>query len=92
MATLRLSSCALRVTPLTNPSTAIASPALCRVCEGAIPPRRALLGYAHCLGCGDRLARSTVRTVAPMAKSNYFLVTQPSQLRELNPKRLGDNT
>lgn len=66
------------------------APALCRVCEEAIPPRRALLGYAHCLACGDRLARRTVRTVAPMAKSNYYLITQPSQLRELNPKRVGE--
>lgn len=63
---------------------------LCRMCEGVIPPRRASLGYAHCLHCGDRLARRTVRTVAPMAKSNYYLITQPSQLRELNPKRVGE--
>jgi len=66
------------------------SPVQCRVCEVVIPPRRASLGYAHCLGCGDRLARATVRTVAPLAKSNYYLITQPAQLRELNPKRLGD--
>lgn len=63
------------------------SPVQCRVCEAVIPPRRASLGYAHCLGCGDRLARATVRTVAPLAKSNYYLITQPAQLRELNPKR-----
>lgn len=92
MATLRLPSCVWRAAPLANssPPTPISSPALCRVCEGVIPPRRALLGYIRCLDCGDRLARSTVRTVAPIAKSNYVLITQRSQLRELNPKRLGD--
>jgi len=73
-----------------NPSPPCADPSLCRLCEGVIPPRRASLGYALCLTCGDRLARKTVRTVVPMHKSNYFLVTQPSQLRELNPKRIGD--
>lgn len=69
---------------------AVPSPPLCRMCEEPIAPRRAQLGYAHCLACGDRLARRTVRTVAPMAKSNYYLITQPSQLRELNPKRVGE--
>lgn len=48
------------------------------------------MGYIRCLPCGDKLARRTVRTVAPMAKSNYYLITRLSELRELNPKRIGD--
>lgn len=36
--------------------------------------------------CGDKLAKATVRTVVPLHKSNYMLVTDPDLLTGINNK------
>jgi len=47
------------------------------------------LGYAVCCECGDEIAHklNTKRTIVPMNKSNYQLVTDMTILKQLNPKR-----
>jgi ribosomal protein L37AE/L43A len=62
----------------------------CISCGDTYPPRRAELGYNTCLSCGDFAARSVKFTVVPMAKSNYVVVSNPNELKMLNPKRMGE--
>jgi len=61
----------------------------CIRCGGEFPVARQTLGYDLCLKCGETDAQIKRRswTVAPMNKSNYILVTDPSILSQLNPKR-----
>lgn len=42
-----------------------------------------------CMECGDALAREALKrkTIVPMNKSNYVVVTDLSLLTQLNPKR-----
>jgi hypothetical protein len=40
-----------------------------------------------CHKCGDAIAKNRKFTVAPMNKSNYYLVYNPDMLKQLNPKR-----
>lgn len=40
-----------------------------------------------CIKCGDTIAKNRKFTVAPMNKSNYYLVYNPDMLKQLNPKR-----
>jgi hypothetical protein len=61
---------------------------LCTTCYGErVPPARARLGYRTCLSCGEVAASKIRHTVAPMNKSNYMLFTDPTLLKQLNPKR-----
>lgn len=62
----------------------------CISCGDTFPPRRFDLGYNTCLSCGDFSARATRWTVVPMNKSNYVLVTNLDELKQLNPKRVGE--
>jgi hypothetical protein len=60
---------------------------ICLTCYSErIPPARANLGYKTCLSCGDKQAKATIRTVAPMHKSNYVLITNRDDLVGLNNK------
>lgn len=59
-------------------------------CGEPIPAKRAALGYRLCLACGEEASRRTPRCIVPMHKSNYVLVTNPTELRWLNPKRGGE--
>jgi len=61
----------------------------CIKCGAFFPTGRAALGYMTCLPCGDAAARQTVRTTAPLNKSNYVLITNRAELAQLNPKRVG---
>jgi recombinational DNA repair protein (RecF pathway) len=47
------------------------------------------LGYKTCLDCGhqDAVAKTKQYTIAPINKSNYMLITDLQQLKQLNPKR-----
>ena len=63
---------------------------VCRQCGDSIDTRRWALGYKHCLFCGEELAKQKKFTVAPMNKSNYFCITDPELLKQLNPKRTGE--
>lgn len=55
----------------------------CTKCHDEIPPKRYALGYELCMDCGEELARKRVRTVVPMHKSNYVLVTDLTLLAQL---------
>jgi hypothetical protein len=59
----------------------------CKLCGMGYDAERLSIGYAVCMPCGDDLANKVVRTVAPMNKSNYILVTNFEILKQLNPKR-----
>jgi len=63
---------------------------LCEDCEDEVHPLRAALGYRLCLACGEREARRVTYPSAPINKSNYVLITNREQLKQLNPKRLGE--
>jgi hypothetical protein len=60
------------------------------ICTGCyavrVEPPRLKLGYRTCMDCGDKQARATTRTIAPMHKSNYVLITNPEDLKGLNNK------
>jgi ribosomal protein L37AE/L43A len=58
----------------------------CKLCGDTYDDRRFRLGIALCMSCGDELAHKVVRTVAPMHKSNYVLVTNRADLVGLNNK------
>lgn len=62
----------------------------CSECDATFPIRRYALGYRLCLTCGEREARKTTYPSAPINKSNYVLITNRAQLKQLNPKRLGE--
>ena len=63
----------------------------CTNCNNPILPksRYTKLNYKTCLNCGDHHAHlaNKVRTIAPMNKSNYMLITDLELLKQLNPKR-----
>jgi ribosomal protein L37AE/L43A len=58
----------------------------CKLCGNTYNAERLAIGYAICMSCGDELAHKVVRTVAPMHKSNYVLVTNRADLVGLNNK------
>lgn len=51
-----------------------------------IPLQRYALGYRTCLTCGEKQARQTKHTIAPMHKSNYMLFTDLEDLKGINNK------
>ena len=57
-------------------------------CGDEIDPRRVALGYHLCPVCGDREARRIKRCVVPLNKSNYVLVTNRTELKQLNPNNI----
>jgi ribosomal protein L37AE/L43A len=61
----------------------------CKLCGCGYAAERLAIGYAICMPCGDDLATkaNTKRTVVPMNKSNYMMVTDMAILKQLNPKR-----
>jgi ribosomal protein L37AE/L43A len=61
----------------------------CKLCGDTYNEERFRIGYAVCLPCGNDLAKklNTKRTVVPMNKSNYMMVTDMTILKQLNPKR-----
>jgi hypothetical protein len=58
----------------------------CKLCGDVYDEARFRIGYAICMSCGDDLASKRVRTVAPMHKSNYVLITNRADLVGLNNK------
>lgn len=63
----------------------------CIRCMQPVEPKRVQYGYATCLNCGDKLASKVRHTVVPMHKSNYVVASSLSMLKQLNPKRSGDD-
>jgi predicted nucleic acid-binding Zn-ribbon protein len=62
----------------------------CNKCGDDYPDARHNLGYRTCMPCGDREARSIRRVTAPLNKSNYVLISNMDDLKQLNPKRVGE--
>ena len=62
---------------------------ICMRCGESVSKGRSELGYKYCLACGDIEAHAKMlsRTIAPINKSNYMLITDLTQLKQLNPKR-----
>jgi len=60
---------------------------LCVVCGGFIDHARYKLGYNTCLPCGEAAAKKVKHTIAPLNKSNYYFISDPTTLKQLNPKR-----
>jgi ribosomal protein L37AE/L43A len=58
----------------------------CIVCGAEVAHERWALGYKTCLPCGEAASKQVKRTVAPMHKSNYMLITDLADLRGLNNK------
>jgi len=60
---------------------------VCLLCGDTFKWARFQLGYKLCLDCGDDAAHKVRHTIAPINKSNYMLITDYEQLKQLNPKR-----
>ena len=58
----------------------------CKLCGSTYAAERLAIGYAVCMPCGNDLATRVVRTVAPMHKSNYMLITDRDDLVGPNNK------
>ena len=58
----------------------------CKLCGVTYQEQRFRLGYAVCCSCGDEIASKVIRTIAPMHKSNYVLITNHEDLKGLNNK------
>lgn len=64
--------------------------AFCNSCGDDFPLARYNLGYRTCLECGDAVARTIRHLSAPLNKSNYTLISNLDDLKQLNPKRVGE--
>lgn len=61
---------------------------ICTCCYAVrVEPQRAKAMRPTCAECGEKLARQVKHTIAPLNKSNYYYVSDPSTLTQLNPKR-----
>ena len=69
-----------------NESLCGVSPVVCNKCGEDYSPLRLALGYRTCLPCGEVQSKRVTRTVAPLHKSNYILITDRAQLAGLNNK------
>lgn len=70
---------------MTNPSHLYLP--ICTNCYAVrVEPHRAKSPRPTCMECGEAVARAAKRTVAPMHKSNYMLITDPEDLKGLNNK------
>jgi ribosomal protein L37AE/L43A len=60
----------------------------CKLCGDVYNAERFRLGFAFCMPCGDDIAKevNSRRTIAPMHKSNYMLITNREDLKGLNNK------
>ena len=52
-----------------------------------VEPHRRHMPRPTCMPCAEKESKQVKRTVVPLNKSNYFLCTDPSLLKQLNPKR-----
>jgi len=58
----------------------------CAHCGKEYSTERWKLGYKLCMPCGEKLSRDTVRTIVPMHKSNYMMITDMADLKGINNK------
>jgi hypothetical protein len=59
---------------------------ICLQCGDEFAWARFKLGYKVCKLCGDKLAHNVRRTVVPMHKSNYMMITDLTDLKGINNK------
>ena len=59
---------------------------VCLKCGESVSDLRASLGYDTCLPCGEIYARKRKHCIVPLNKSNYIVVSDPTMLKQLNPK------
>ena len=64
----------------------------CEDCGDYVAALRWQLGYRTCLRCGEQHAKQVKHTVAPMPKSNYILISDPTLLVGLNSSHKGART
>ena len=62
----------------------------CSKCGDDFPLARYNLGYRVCLSCGDAVAKQVRFLSAPINKSNYVVISNLDDLKQLNPKRVGE--
>ena len=55
-------------------------------CGELIEPARLGIGLFICLDCGEEQAKKQVRCIVPLHKSNYILITNKQDLKNLDPK------
>jgi transposase-like protein len=61
---------------------------ICTCCYAVrVEPQRARKPRPTCASCGEKLARQRTFTVVNNNKQGYELVTDPTILKQLNPKR-----
>jgi predicted nucleic acid-binding Zn-ribbon protein len=60
--------------------------AQCIECGEHYQDARKQLGYKTCLLCGEQNSKKVVRTVVPLSKSNYVLITDLELLKGINSK------
>jgi len=58
----------------------------CMMCGDEYEFDRWKIGKKTCMSCGEKAASKVVRTVVPMHKSNYVLLTDVSDLKGINNK------
>ena len=60
---------------------------ICTHCYAVrVEPQRAKMARPTCMLCGEVLSKQVKRTVVPMHKSNYLLVTDLNDLKGINNK------
>ena len=61
---------------------------ICTCCYAVrVEPQRARMARPTCMDCGEKIAQRVKHTVAPINKSNYMLISNTEELKQLNPKR-----
>ena len=58
----------------------------CTKCEEFIPAERVVLGYTLCIPCAEKYPQKVTRTIVPMHKSNYTLISDKLDLHGINNK------
>lgn len=59
-------------------------PHACTECGEWVYSKRVALGYTTCRACGEASARAVKFCIAPVAKSNYVVVSDKRDLKGLN--------
>jgi transposase-like protein len=61
---------------------------ICTNCYAVrVEPQRRNMARPTCMRCGEEVAKQRKFTVACNNKQGYELITDPNQLKQLNPKR-----
>ena len=61
-------------------------PRECIYCGDKVRYERYELGYTSCMGCGELRSKRVKRTIVPIHKSNYMVITDMNELKGINNK------